>query len=350
MSELPPRGQVLKRVAGSVALTLGVLGITAWALGRSGLAGERLWDLLAHGSVAGMVAAIGLMTVGTVFQALRWRALMPQGGHLPLLGLSGLVVSGLLLNFALPGPVGELAVAVLVERRWGYAAPKALAASLLGRFVGLGSAGVLAGTVWALGTMPVPDSYRGLIGASAVAIAVGAACLGLVSLRPQLLARASAATLGRPRPGRFGRWTARLHHEVERLTDALIGLGQLGWGAYGRALGWALCGHAMVISGIFVAALSLGLQPDLAGTVFTYAAATAGVVAMFALPGGQIGWDAMFCAFFRVTAGVSLVGALGVTVLVRLQQVVLLLLGGASLAAGSWKSRTDTEPQRQPLP
>jgi hypothetical protein len=337
-------------VLGSLLLTLGVLAVTAWALQRSGLAGERLWDLLAEGSTAGMVAAIGLMTCGTVFQALRWRSLMPEGERLPLLGLSGLIVSGLLLNFALPGPVGELAVAVLVERRWGYAAPKALAASLLGRFVGLGTAGALAGVVWATGTMPVPDSYSGLIGASAVAIAVGAACLGLVSLRPQLLARASAATFGRPRAGRLGRWTQRIHVEVERLTDALVGLGRLGWGAYGRAVLWAMCGHAMVISGIFVAALSLGLKPDLAGTVFTYAAATAGVVAMFALPGGQIGWDAMFCAFFRVTAGVSLIGALGVTVLVRLQQVVLLLLGGASLAAGSWKSRTDTPQRRQPLP
>ena len=80
--------------------------------------------------------------------------------------------------------------------------------------------------------------------------------------------------------------------------------------------------------------MAMGLDPYLPGVLFTYCAATAAVVALIAFPGSQVGWDALFLTFLLATTDLQLVEGLGVVALVRLQQVVLLILGAASLSMG----------------
>jgi hypothetical protein len=267
------------------------------------------------------------MTVGLHFLGLRWRALVPGGESLPALGMTAAVAAGMLLNYALPGPVGELAAPLLVQRRYGMPAETTLAASIHARFIGLASAGAIAGVAWALGPLPVPEDYELLVGVAAACIAAGALALGLLSARPQLLRALAGWTIGRI-PGRIAQGT---HGAVVRVADSLGRVGRIGWRAYSRATLWSLAGHASVCTGILVGAWAMGMHPAVAGVIFPYAAATAGVVALFALPGGQLGWDALFCSFFVVTTGVELADALAITLMVRVQQIVLLLLGAASL-------------------
>ena len=105
-----------------------------------------------------------------------------------------------------------------------------------------------------------------------------------------------------------------------------------------------MCGHACVTAGIVVAVLGLGRQPDLPGLAFTYATTTAGAVALFALPGSQIGWDALFGALLVGSAGLALPDAVAVALLVRLQQVAFMVVGGGAVA---WlvRSTGKTEPR-----
>ena len=65
--------------------------------------------------------------------------------------------------------------------------------------------------------------------------------------------------------------------------------------------------------------------------LFTYCAATAGVLVLFAVPGAQLGWDALFIGFFVATTGVGVAEAVLVMAMVRLQQLLLMGLGAVAL-------------------
>jgi hypothetical protein len=52
---------------------------------------------------------------------------------------------------------------------------------------------------------------------------------------------------------------------------------------------------------------------------------------LFAVPGAQVGWDALFIGFFVATTGVGVAEAVLVMAMVRLQQLVLMGLGAVAL-------------------
>jgi hypothetical protein len=57
---------------------------------------------------------------------------------------------------------------------------------------------------------------------------------------------------------------------------------------------------------------------------------------MFALPGSQVGWDAIFLSLLTATAGLSVPDALAVAVVVRVQQLSIMVAGAVAL---SWIAR-----------
>ncbi|MFZ5476900.1 MAG: hypothetical protein ACOZNI_09015, partial [Myxococcota bacterium] len=132
----------------------------------------------------------------------------------------------------------------------------------------------------------------------------------------------------------------------ERLADALASVGRLGVSQYLRGVAWALCGHAAVTGGIALAALGIGAVPDPAGLAFTYTMTTAGAVVLFAFPGSQVGWDAMFASLLVTTAGLGVADAVAITVIVRTQQLLTVLVGAALLVrrvpAGEDEDRAPT--------
>lgn len=327
---MPPLRRALWSAAGAAL----ALALTALALRSMGPSGAALGSLLERVQPAPLLGAMLVMSAGMVFVALRWRALIPGGAQLPAVGLTGIVCAGLLLNYALPGPVGEVAAAAMVARRYGVPGPLALAGSVHGRLVGLSSAGVLAGLSYTFGELPVPPEYQGLVGLAALGIGAGAVALGVLSARPRWLSALSAATLGRLAggPSALSRGCAGLDQLAQQVAQGLHQVGRLGPRAYAEATLWAMGAHLCVAVGLSGGAWALGLDPALPGVVFTYCAATAAVVVLFAVPGAQLGWDALFATLFAATCGVSLADAVLVVAMVRAQQLLLLLLGALSLA------------------
>ena len=61
--------------------------------------------------------------------------------------------------------------------------------------------------------------------------------------------------------------------------------------------------------------------------MFTYTASIAGSVAMFMFPGSSVGWDALFATTLSVTADLPITVATAVTVVIRLQQMIVALIG-----------------------
>ena len=180
---------------------------------------------------------------------------------------------------------------------------------------------------WLVADFPIPEGYEQAI--QATAIAIGMLALGLCSLIawPDLLKRISNGTIGRLQ----ARPIQLLHRTVIEVTDAIKSIRATGGMALARCIGWSAVAHGLVLGGIAIAAWSVGASPSLPGLLFTYATTTAAVVVMFALPGSQVGWDAIFLTLLTGTAGLSLPDALAVAILVRVQQLSIMVAGAGAL-------------------
>lgn len=241
---VPESGLAIRRGLRSVAWMIGGMALLLVALSQTDLGGTAVRELWQRLSLARILLAFGVMTVGLAFLALRWRSLMPvDTRHVRIHTLTSILLIGSLLNYALPGPVGEFAAAALASRRFGITAEVAFAAGIHARFVGLGVAGTVALLLLAVAPLPVPPQYMPWITTAAVAIGLGVIALTALSARPQLLRWVSAQTVGR-----MG-FLSSLDRSVARFCEALAAVGRVGPWRYAQAALWAFCGHACVIGG-----------------------------------------------------------------------------------------------------
>ena len=332
--EAPETGRALRAgiVSGLLGLLLVVL-VTV-AVGRAHIDVEAIKAIASRTRFSLMVLSLGVMSIAFLFLGMRWRTMFPGPDRPSGTGLSAILCAGLLLNSALPGPVGELGAAWFAHRRYRVSLGMSLAAGMGARIIGMIVAALAALLCFLLADPPVPDAYRG--GIELTAILVGAMGVGLACViwRPNWLAFCSAITLGR-----FRR-LVRLHQTVEEAASALVTLRDQGMMAFVRCIAWSVLAHGTVYAGIFIAASSLGAQPDAAGLLFTYATTTAAVIVMFALPGSQVGWDAIFLALLTTTAGLAMPDALAVAIVVRVQQLCIMCLGALAL---TWLARTSPD-------
>jgi hypothetical protein len=306
---------------GFLVLALAGMGVYSSVGGH----GEELSQLALDLQPGWLLAGWGLMTSGMVALALRWRAFFPPDVKAPLFPLTAILLVGGLLNYALPGPAGEVVGAALAARRFGLSTERALAAGVAARFTGLGLAGLVAVLLVESGVLVLPPDLAPWLRATTLVIGGLAAALLVLAAFPEQWKRLARATTGRVR------WLSRLHAAVERMADALSSLTRIGWLPWLRGAGWALVGHGLVILGVALAARSIGAFPSAAGLVFTYAASTAGAIVLFAFPGGQLGWDGLFASLLVTAAGLEVSPALALTLLVRLQQLLLVTVGAIVL-------------------
>ncbi len=308
----------MRRGLASAAAALGLVGLVLLAVSRTETGAAATDDLLTRLDPPALLAAGALMSLAFVAMALRWRALMPPGHRPPVTGLTAIICAGLLLNYAVPGPFGEFAAAWFAARRYGVPMAASLASGVTARVVGLATAALLAAGIRACFELPVPPGYDAVVGAAAGVSGAGGLALAAMASRP-------------------GWWkgAARTLADIAPASGPLRALAEVlhrGGGAWGRATLWAMAGHASVTAGIVVAVVGLGRAPALAGLAFTYATTTAGAVALFALPGSQLGWDTMFGALLVGTAGLPIPDAVVVAMVVRLQQVSFMVVGGVAVA------------------
>ena len=296
--------------------------------------GRELLGALGEARLAPLLGATALFGVAILVVGLRWRVLLPVRGVSGVL-LAAVAGVGQLLGLALPGPVGELAAAAMVQRRWGVPGPVALASSLHARVSGLVGGLLVALAMLAPGWLSLPEGGTAVLvaGGGGVALLVGA--LAVLALWPGLL-------LDRAMP----RWLEALRGKagVGRLVGTVWDLGfefitsasKLGRGSgFGHlaALGWSVALHALIGLGIWLLALGIGAEADLAGVVFTQGAISAGAILLFVLPGQVVGVDAALIGLLVTAGGMDLGAAALVTGGSRMIQTLLLALGPAVLAA-----------------
>jgi hypothetical protein len=329
LARVVPRGLLL--TVGWLIIFL----LLSLALLRGMVDPAQLGTLGVNARLLPLAGSFVLLFGGLVCMGLRWRALMPAPALVGRAGMVGICASGQLLNMALPGPVGELVAAALVQRRYGIEAPVALAASIHARFVGVASAALITLLVWLTAPMPVPESARPFMWGAVIMVSVWGAGLGALAAWPALFLRPTAMVrrwLALRAGGRLAGLTDRVLGLGERFGEALSTLGRQLGTPHLVAAGWNLAGALCITAGIWIASWALGEPGNVAGILFSQSAVTAGAVVLFAVPGAQVGWDAAFATLLVTAVGLPLEHALAITVLVRLQQLVVVSVGALVLA------------------
>lgn len=327
------KGRVQRSVVGMVVLVLALV-LGAAVVWRSGLAGPALDDLLARARLEAVVVAWGVMLCGMLAAAARWRALMPSRGHIPLLPLSAMFSAGLLVNYAVPGPSGEAVSSWFVSKRFGVPVEDGFTSAVAARVVGLLGAALVAAGVWLVADLPVPDEIRGGIAGAAGLAGIGGLVLATLAAKPLWWKRLALAILGRFEGDEgLGKWIRKARAGFDRLADALAAVVALGPWAWAQAFGWNLVSQLAIASGCaIVAGWGLGSNYSFAGILFAYCLTTAGALIVLVLPGAQLMWDAMFATMLVASAGLRPADALVVAVVLRIEQMLMMLAGVPSLA------------------
>lgn|GEM_PF-817937 len=310
-----------------------VIVLAAVAVARTDLGAQHAADLIERARVPHLLLATAIMSLAFIFMSLRWRALLPPERRPPVMGLTAIILAGLLLNYALPGPMGELGAAWFVSRRYKVSVSEALTSGVTARAIGLATAALLGAFFWWLAPLDLPAGTAEAVGLAAAAIGAGGVALLALTLRPDLwirLANHIAARFDPDRPP--GRLVGKLRGAVVSLASAAHIVLHRGRHKLLIAAGWSTLGHLTVTTGIAVAIIGLDQTVEWLGLVFTYTTTTAGAVVLFAFPGSQLGWDAMFATLLATAAHIPHADAIAISLLVRLQQLAYMLVGAAVVA------------------
>ncbi|RME20441.1 MAG: hypothetical protein D6798_20470, partial [Deltaproteobacteria bacterium] len=160
--------QGLRRGLWTIVTIGAVIGIGLLAAGQTPIGGAAIRDLAGRARPGLLAGSFGVMTLAFLFMGLRWRSLMPPPHRPPGTGLMAIICAGLLLNYALPGPMGELGAAWFASRRYRVPLASAIASGVAARLVGLATAAATAALVWLVADLPVPPEYRGVVGAAVI--------------------------------------------------------------------------------------------------------------------------------------------------------------------------------------
>ena len=281
------------------------------------------------------------MSLAFLGMGLRWRALMPCSP--PVLPLSGIVCAGLLLNYATPGPLGEVAAAYFASQRYPLSLSQALASGIIARVIGLISAALIGACIWFF--FPISVSPELLIPIQMISIF----CLGIGAGLFILLFFASFWTSLTQKITQSMQQSTGWKRKIQKALEAILQLCQdasslssTPQSSYIGAVFWSLFSHSSVILGIVFLVLSMQANVYLTGIIFTYAVTTAGAVLLFALPGSYIGWDALFLGLLLSTSQLTQTESFAIVGIVRLQQLSYMLLGGISL---NWLIKPNSKPK-----
>lgn len=317
-----------------------ILTLVALAVAKSDFGAAHAADLLARASVPHLLAATAIMSFAFIFMSLRWRALLPAAQRPPVGGLTAIILAGLLLNYALPGPVGELGAAWFVSRRYPISIAEALTSGVTARVIGLATAALLGAFFWWLAPLDLPPGTSEAVGIAAVLIGGGGLALLVLTLRPDLWIRLATLIASRfSTDNSLGSGIHRVRDAVVSLANAAHTVLHDGRDKLLVAAWWSTLGHLTVTSGIATAIIGLDQPVEWLGLIFTYTTTTAGAVVLFAFPGSQLGWDAMFATLLTTAAHIPKTDAIAISLLVRMQQLAYMLVGAGVVA---WLLRSGT--------
>ncbi len=249
-----------------------------------------------------LVPALALQLLTLVFRALAWRGVLVAaypGRRISALSVGGAYAAGVAMNAFTPARGGEVAKVLIARSRIPGSTVPTLAASLTVVLVADGLiGGVLVGSLWATGVLPVLPAPPGLVALelAAVGVAVAAASVALAfHVRPEPMRRLGRRAMQGVRIVRQpGRYACTVLPFQLAAWSCRIGVVWLVLAAFGIRAGLATAALVVVLNG----ASTLVPVPGGAGTqqvLATYAlqgAVSAAAAVSFSL-GMQVGVTAV---------------------------------------------------------
>ncbi|MDP6933376.1 MAG: lysylphosphatidylglycerol synthase transmembrane domain-containing protein [Myxococcota bacterium] len=260
--------------------------------------------------------------------------------HRPRRPLGGATVGSLLLavsvlNLSFPGPAGELAAVIVLQRRYGIPAGAGLATALSSRFVGLFTSALIVGAT--LPFLSLTEGMAPLLVTVALVLGSAGLAIALLALRPTWIAAVSDATAGavsRRWSGRIGRSMGQLHELMVQFADHMSQMTRIPPHRWLLAVAWSLALQAVLFGCTMSTAWAVGTHPEHLGAFFTQNLSALASLAMVVLPGGFGAFDLTFAG--SLAASADLDAAQAGLVLVNMRLVHVLGLACCGLLFLSW--------------
>jgi uncharacterized membrane protein YbhN (UPF0104 family) len=248
----------------------------------------------------------------------RWKILIDGGTKKPnSLFLTAALCSALLLNYAIPGPFGEVAAAWFVHRRYSISMVDALVSGTAARLLGLATAAL--GTIVLWHWTEAEPSLLSMIQAVVMGVGIGFVLLCLLMFLPfswrEWLAK----------KGEENRTFLLLHGFAEAFLR-LRSMRKLLWSSI-----WSCVGHLMAYIGVWLSIFAVFGVHSPHGIAYSYLMGTCVGAVAFLFPGSQLTWDASLATLLFASTDLSVVDAGVMTAILRVEQLAMMLLGALSL-------------------
>lgn len=269
--------------------------------------------------ILGWIFMVGTMGI----LGLRWRILLPETKASRSFFAAALS-SGLLINYALPGPMGEVMGAWLLQKEDKTPLSTGLTSSMLARLIGLLTAAIGTVCLWPFVTVKIEQAEL-ILQILILGIGMG----GLV-----LIVLFNAAD-------RFYEWSLQKDdtHPIRQVSAAFLSITKLSWSRIAQAFVYSALGHTTAFIGVWFSLQALGSDPTAIDIAFAYLVGTCCGTVAFLFPGSQFTWDAIFIGLLTSTAGYNLAQATGGVAVLRIEQIAMMLFGALPLVWLLWKQK-----------
>lgn len=296
-----------------IALLLGVISQSEWGE-------QRILPILKEAKIPWLVTGWLCMNLAIFVLGFRWRALLPTDARVSGAFLGVALSAALLLNYAIPGPFGELAASWFVSKRSDLSVTQALVAGTTARLLGLLSAAMAAVAFWPMVSLDLPTDYAPLFHLLVAGMALCGLFLVVLVLLPKMF-------LGHVKSENPGKGRKVLIGVLEALDES----SKLGLPAYSKAFFWSIIGHVLAAIGVYLVVYSIYGEIDWVGASFSYLTMTCSSAFAFLIPGSQWPWDAVMATMLGSTTQLSALSAATSAVVLRLTQLAMMVVGMVAL-------------------
>ena len=250
-----------------------------------------------------------LMITAIFVLGFRYKALLPSHPKITGLFLGSCLSGGLLLNYAIPGPFGELVGAFFVHQKSSISISHATASAIVARIIGLLTAAI--GAIICYLLLPEMQIANSIIHILMWGIFGGSSILFGIVFLPKYI--------------------PQNHPVITSMVQACLSLSNLPTSKFVEAIFWSVIGHLFAFAGVYLSLDALGNTQQILGILFSYLTSTCCGAIAFLFPGSQFTWDAIFASLLVASSHYSVESA-GVGVLfLRIEQVAMMLFGSIPL-------------------
>lgn len=250
-----------------------------------------------------------MMIIAIFVLGFRYKALLPPHPKLTGLFLGSCLSGGLLLNYAIPGPFGEIVGAYFVQQKSSISLSHATASAIVARILGLITAAF--GSLLCYLLLPDLEIANSIIHLLMWGIFGGSTILFGILFLPKYI--------------------PQKHPLITSMVQACLSLSNLPPSRFVQAIFWSIVGHLFAFLGVYLSLDALGETSQILGILFSYLTSTCCGAIAFLFPGSQFTWDAIFASLLVASSQYSIESA-GVGVLfLRIEQVAMMLFGSIPL-------------------